>query len=339
MLKRLRCLALFLYIGWGASCTFSPQLVYVRLSGMALGTTYRMIVEAPRQQLDSLPRQIALSLHAYEESLSTYRPHSVISRLNDNSSCIADSLFRAVFVKAREIYDASDGMLDITVTPLVNAWGFGFTGEQHHMLSGAVIDSLMQFVGMDKAMLVGDSVVKAHPSVMFNMNAIAKGYAADVVARDLDRRGYVNYMIEIGGEIRLRGVNEAGRPWRIGIDCPIDHGMPGDSLQAILSLTDKAVATSGNYRQFFEVDGVRFAHTINPKTGYPTQDSLLSVTIIADDAMTADGWATACMASGYVKSLQLLAAHPELDALLIVGSRQHAYTTFMTPGMQAYREP
>lgn len=307
---------------------------YVRFAGMALGTTYSLTARIGAAEADGLPEMVAEALDDFEESLSTYRPGSVISRINRNETDRADSLFRTVFTAAEEVYAASDGLFDITVTPLVNAWGFGFTGQDRKAVPAETIDSLLQFVGMDKVRLSGDTVLKQRPEIMFNMNAIAKGFAVDVLASLLEAHGATDYMVEVGGEIRVKGRGEQVPYWRIGIDCPVDNALPGDSLQAILKISDAAVATSGNYRRFFEVDGVKYAHTINPRTGYPTQDSLLSVTIVTDRCMMADAWATACMASGYSGALRLLGAHPELDAMLIYGSRDGSHQVFLTDGFK-----
>ncbi|MBQ5997477.1 MAG: FAD:protein FMN transferase [Bacteroidales bacterium] len=308
-----------------------PRPVYVRFSGMALGTTYSIAAQVDRAGAQAWPERVAASLDLLESSLSTFRPSSVISMINSGQSARTDSMFRQVFRAARIVHDASDGFFDITVTPLVNAWGFGFAGAPHRQVPQASVDSLLQMVGMDKVHLSADTIVKEVPGVMLDMSAIAKGFAVDVVARLFEEAGCQDYMVEIGGEVRTSGRSEAGRIWRIGIDSPVDRAMPGDSLQTIIQLDGKSMATSGNYRQFFEVDGIRYAHTINPKTGCPTQDSLLSVTIVTDNAMMADAWATACMASGYAGARRLLASRPELDALLIYGGRS-GNKVYMTSG-------
>jgi thiamine biosynthesis lipoprotein len=308
-----------------------PRPVYVRFSGMALGTTYSIAAQVDRAGAQAWPERVTASLDLLESSLSTFRPSSVISMINSGQSARTDSMFRQVFRAARIVHDASDGFFDITVTPLVNAWGFGFAGAPHRQVPQASVDSLLQMVGMDKVHLSADTIVKEVPGVMLDMSAIAKGFAVDVVARLFEEAGFQDYMVEIGGEVRTSGRSEAGRIWRIGIDSPVDRAMPGDSLQTIIQLDGKSMATSGNYRQFFEVDGIRYAHTINPKTGCPTQDSLLSVTIVTDNAMMADAWATACMASGYAGARRLLASRPELDALLIYGGRS-GNKVYMTSG-------
>ncbi|MBP5612189.1 MAG: FAD:protein FMN transferase [Bacteroidales bacterium] len=308
-----------------------PQPVYIRFSGMALGTTYSIAAQVDRADVQVWPGRVADALDRLESSLSTFRPSSVISMINSGQSVRTDSMFRQVFRAARIVHDASDGLFDITVTPLVNAWGFGFAGAPHRQVPQADVDSMLQVVGMDKVRLSADSIVKQLPGIMLDMSAIAKGYAVDLVACLFEEAGSTDYMVEIGGEVRAAGRSEAGRTWRIGIDSPVDHALPGDSLQTIVQLDGKSMATSGNYRQFFEVDGVRYAHTINPKTGFPTQDSLLSVTIVTDNAMMADACATACMASGYAGARQLLASRPELEALLICGGRS-GNSVYMTPG-------
>ena len=187
---------------------------------------------------------------------------------------------------------------------------------------------------MEKARIVGNKVVKDSPGVMFNMNAIAKGYSADVVANFLKEKGSRNFLINIGGEIVAHGVNESGHIWLIGIERPDENAYYGEALQSYLRLKNKAMATSGNYRRFHEIDGKKYGHTFDPKTGYPVMHNLLSATIIADDCITADAWATACFASGLEKSIKLLKQHPKLDAILIYTDENGKYQTYVTDGLE-----
>ena len=195
------------------------------------------------------------------------------------------------------------------------------------------IDSLLQYVGMDKVRIKGDRVVKDLPGVMLDVNAIAKGYSVDVVADFLREKGCRNFMVNIGGECVAQGVNDSNTIWRIEIERPVENAVFGESRYAVVRLKNRAIATSGNYRRFFEIDGKKYGHTIDVKTGYPAMHNLLSVSIVADDCMTADAWATVCLASGLEKSIQLLQQHSELDAFLIYSDEKGDYKVYATDGM------
>lgn len=287
---------------------------YYTLDGFTMGTTFHIVYEgAPPETMqagiDSLLAQI-------DRSLSVYNPQSIISKVNRNEAVEVDSFFTAVFRRSYEIYSATDGAFDISASPLFNAWGFGFSKRE--MMTQAKVDSLKQFTGMHRVRLEGARIVKGDPRVTLNANAIAKGFGVDVVAGFLEQAGSRNHLVEIGGEVRCKGKNSEGKAWAIGIDKPVDGNMfPGEQLQTVLRLTDRALATSGNYRQYYKDNGKKYVHTINPATGYPVAHSLLSATVLAPDCMTADAYATAFMVVGVEKAQQLLAAHPELEAHFI----------------------
>ena len=305
---------------------------YLTHEGFTQGTYYRITYESPDSV--SYEDEIVQLLQDFSASLSIYLPTSLISRINQNdSTAVVDDYFRTVFNKSAEVNKASEGVFDITIAPIVNLWGFGFTSNRPE-INPKKIDSLLQFVGMDKIRIVGDKVVKDLPGVMLDVNAIAKGYSVDVVAGFLKGKGCRNYLVDIGGEIAAQGVNAHGNVWIIGIDKPVDNAAYGESLQAKLRLNNRAMATSGNYRRFFEIDGVKYGHTIDVKTGYPVNTNLLSATIVADDCITADAWATVCMASGLGKSIQLLQQHTELEALLIYSDEKGNYKMHTTKGME-----
>lgn len=310
---------------------FSCKQPYIRHEGLTQGTYYKITYESPKGV--GYEKEIVQLLYDFSASLSMYQPASLISRINQNdTSAVVDDFFRTVFNKAAEVNKASDGVFDITVAPLVNLWGFGFTSDRPE-INPKKIDSLLQFVGMDKIRIEGDRVVKDLPGVMLDMNAIAKGYSVDVVAAFLKSKGCRNYMVDIGGECAAQGVNDSGILWRVAIERPNENAGYGESYQAIVRLDNRAMATSGNYRRFFEIDGTKYAHTIDVKTGYPVMHNLLSVSIIANDCITADAWATVCMASGLEKSIQLLQEHPELEAFLIYGDEKGNYQVYRTDGM------
>lgn len=260
----------------------------------------------------SLKEEIVAEFDRFNLSLNPFMDNSIISKINRNEPVKPDSLFIKVFRKSMEVSRRSGGKFDITASPLINAWGFGF--QNMDSITPEIIDSLKMFVGFDKISMNEDGeIIKTDPRVTLNTSAIAKGYACDVIADLLERHGIENYMVEIGGEITASGVNDKGECWRIGVDKPIDDplGMQHE-LQVILSLCNKAMATSGNYRNYYVKDGKKYAHTIDPHTGYPSQQDILGATVIADDCMTADAYATAFMAMGMQRSKEVSKELPGL---------------------------
>lgn len=284
------------------------KLSYHFESGERFHTSYHIKYEYSR----SLEEEIGEELDKFEYSLNPFKENTIITKVNNNEPVEVDSFFVDVFNKSMEVSQMTDGKFDITASPLINAWGFGFKNMDN--ITPQQIDSIREFVGYKKIFIDENGYVqKTDPRVELNPSAISKGYSCDVVARLFDRLGITNYMIEIGGEIVAKGINDKGECWRIGIDRPINDssGMLHD-LQAVLSLCDKALATSGNYRNYYIKDGKMFAHTIDPQTGYPSEQDLLSVTILADDCMTADAYATAFMASGKEKAMEIAGKIPGL---------------------------
>ncbi len=303
---------------------------YVKVQGYAQGSTYHITYENSANR--NFAVQIDSILKAFDLSLSEYVPKSIISRINANDTSVEiDDLFRTVFLKSQEVNKNSDGAFDITVGPLVEAWGFGPKGKITN--SKSHIDSLLKYVGMDKVKIVGGKVIKKYPQVSIDVNAIAQGFSVDVVCKFFDNNGIKNYIVEIGGELRAKGKNARGEKWRVGIDKPIDgSNKTNEQIQAIISISDKAIATSGDYRKFFVKDGKKYAHHIDPHTGYPANQNLLSASIIADDCITADGYGTACMVSGLDKSIKLLSKHKELQAFLIYSNDSGKLCEYATEG-------
>jgi FAD:protein FMN transferase len=297
------------------SCTPAEQRRFLYLEGFTQGTSYHIAYNSP-DSVDYL-REIKEIFRDIDNSMSVYNPSSIISAINNNEDGVeADDYFISVFQRAREISEKTSGAFDITVGPLVNAWGFGFSEKEN--ITPGLIDSLLQFVGWGMVRLEGRSIVKDHPGIMLDMNAIAKGYTVDVVAEFFDSRGITDYMIEIGGEIRLKGTNRNNDKWRIGIDKPVEDPMAiSRELQDIIQLTSRSLATSGNYRKFYIKDGKRYAHTIDPVSGYPVQHSLLSATVISSATMDADAWATAFMVMGLEKSMEIARNNPDIEAYFI----------------------
>jgi thiamine biosynthesis lipoprotein len=281
----------------------------IKIEGNAQGTTYHISYLGNddinyKEAIDSL-------LKAIDRSMSTYLPVSLISRINKNDSTVlVDQYFIDVFNKSMQVSEKTDGLFDVTVGPLVNAWGFGFTKKAS--VDSNMIDSLRHFVGYKMLALEGNKVVKARPEIVLDFNAIAQGYSVDVLANFLESKGVDNYLIELGGELKARG-KKNGEDWKVGIDQPNEKETTERKLEAIISLNNKALATSGNYRKFYEEGGQKFSHIIDPRTGYPAKQNLLSTTVIAADGITADAYATAFMIMGLERSKQFLADNKNLN--------------------------
>ena len=270
-----------------------------------------------------------------DNSLSPFNKASVITHINENTDLTADSLFTEVFLLAKQISQETHGAFDITVAPLVNAWGFGFKNAAQ--VDSIMIDSLHQFVGIDKVELIDGKVVKKDPRLMLDCSAIAKGYGVDCVARLLDSKGIRNYMINIGGELVMKGENPKMETWSIGVNKPIDDSLSvNQEIQAVLKLTNVGLATSGNYRNFYYKGGKKYAHTIDPRTGYPIQHNILSATVVAPDCATADAYATSFMVLGLDSAKQICNAHPELDAYFIYTTDKGNTEIYYTTGMKQY---
>ena len=275
----------------GTVLILRKQSPYQTDQGLVFGTVYKITY---------LKEEIEKELQKVDNSLSPFNKQSVITRINHNTDMQADSLFAYVFNLAKTISNETGKAYDVTVAPLVNAWGFGFKHSQFP--DSLTIDSLRQFVSIDKIQLNAEGeVVKADPRMMLDFSSIAKGFGVDCVARLFDRKGIRNYMIDIGGELVLKGQNSKMEPWRIGINKPIDDSLSvNQELQTVLEITNAGMATSGNYRNFYYKDGKKYAHTIDPRTGYPVQHNILSSTVIAKDCATADAYATAFMVLGEI---------------------------------------
>ena len=268
--------------------------------GIIFGTYYNISYK----HKENLQGKIEKRLLAVDRSLSPFNKKSVITAINNNTDTKVDPQFAQVFTLAQEISQKTDGAFDITVAPLVNAWGFGF--KKGTKVDSTTVDSLLQYIGYDKVSLTDERVVKQHPETMLDCSAIAKGFGCDCVARLFDSCGIENYMIEIGGEVVAKGKNDKSKAWSIGISKPTDDTSGTHSeLQEILHISGKSLATSGNYRNFRYEDGRRLAHTIDPRSGYPVQHTLLSATVIADNCATADAYATAFMVLGLDRALEI----------------------------------
>ena len=296
--------------GGKQSVDTNEAIAYQKCEGNIFGTFYHITYQHPTDLKDSIEE----AMHRVDNSLSPFNPNSTISHINNNSSSETDTAFVTVFTLAKQISADTNGAFDITVAPLVNAWGFGFKNKD--IVTDQLIDSLLQYVGMEKVWLSDAAIHKADTSVMLDCSAIAKGFGVDVVAELLEAKHVGNYMVEIGGEVRVKGMNPKGKSWNIGIVKP-DPDPMGQEIEEVLSITDISMATSGNYRNFYVEGDRRYAHTIDPRSGRPVQHNILSATVLAPDCATADAYATAFMVLGLEDTQRVLSHHPELKAYII----------------------
>lgn len=315
----------------GMICLFwrcgSPS--YRQMEGTIYGTYYHVKYQSSTDWNARIYEQMDRVNH----SLSMFDSLSVVSQLNRGSSDRVDSLFVRLFAMARQVYQETDGAFDITVAPLSNAWGFGY--KHGNMPTALQVDSLLQWVGFDKLQLTGDRLERK-AGMEIDASSIAKGLGVDLVAEFLDRQGVRNYMIDIGGEERVKGQSDKNRPWRIGIDKPIDDAAAaGRELLMVIALTEGALATSGNYRNFYIHEGKKYAHTIDPRTGYPVQQDILSSTVYAPTCMEADAYATSFMVLGLEKSRKVLENRPELQACFVYLDRGER-KIWMTEGFRTF---
>lgn len=338
------------------ACNSEPQSEsekdYVRYSGDTQGTTYNITFlpdstgnPVEQNQIDSILHQIDLSLSLWVDS-------STINQFNKaDSIAIEDPHFMTMVFRSREISSLTNGAFHPMVLPLVKAWGFGPSGGQ---ISDTVnLDSLKRLVSwrfdirlvenaQSRAKNYPDQkfVIIKNPHQAMDPNAIAQGYSVDVVADFLEQHGITNYLVEIGGEVRAAGKKEDGFSWRVGIDKPLENAEKRQ-LEAVVKLNDAALATSGNYRKFYEKDGKKYAHTINPKTGRPVEHSLLSASVLAENCANADAFATAFMVMGLEDSKKFVEAHPELNLQVhfIYSDSSGNFKTYTSAGLQELLEP
>lgn len=283
------------------------------IEGETMGTTYHIKYlgkENNKKDIDSI-------LVDFNNSVSTYIPNSEISEFNQTGKLTyRTKYFYPVISKSKEIYDNTNGAFNPMVMPLVNAWGFGFKNRQN--IDSTIIDSLVQFVDMDQIKFNEKSIKSGIIGGMLDFSALAKGYGVDVIANYLKSKKVLNFMIEIGGEVFCSGLNQDDESWTIGINNPKYEEEGGEQLSQIVKLNNMALATSGNYRNFYvDSSGVKRAHTLDPKTGYPVQHSLLSASVKAKDCMTADGYATALMVLGFEESKKVIKKVSDIEAFLI----------------------
>lgn len=315
----------------------------VRWTGRALGTTYNVTLSRATlgyRELKALQREVQARLDELENQMSPFRPESELSRFNRHRSSdpIAVSReFARVVRFALELHEKSGGLFDPTLGPLINLWGFGPAPRVARTPSEEAIAEARSRTGAHHIQIgPEDRLAKSSPDVELNLSAVAKGFAVDEVARLLESRGFSNYFVEIGGEIRVRGTNPSGQPWRVGIELPDPWALPGERLERVLHLTNQAVATSGDYRNFFvDENGRRRAHILDPRTGYPVEHNVASVTVVAPDCMTADGLATALFVMGWDLGAPWLAQWPDTAALFIFRVGETQFVARATSGFEA----
>ena len=314
-----------------------PEPIHV--TGRTMGTTYHITYFDRRGR--NFQQQIDTLLVAVNRSISNYDPMSMVSQFNRSPRGIGMSRSASDKVRyfieplrvATDIHHASDGTLDLTIMPLVNAWGFGPAGPLE--MTKERVDSLKRFVGFDKIRIRADSVVKLHPLTQLDFGGIGQGYGADVVAGFLRKQGINDFLVEIGGEGTVAGCNlQTNRPWRIGI---LDPASTQDNqfFKAYITLKEGGFTTAGSYFNYREIDGKRYSHTIDPVTGYPAEHNLLSVSVFAENCTLADAWDTAFMVMGYEKTVDALRRHPELQALLLYTADDGVLASYATPGLAA----
>ena len=291
------------------------QKEYRQNTNFVFGTIYNITYQSDKD----LQQEIEAELMKVDGEFSMFNPQSTVARINSGDSTVERSeMFNEIYQLAQTVSKETDGAFDITVAPLVNAWGFGFKHEQ--LPTPEQVDSLLQLRNQ------------------MDFSAIAKGYGCDVVARLLESHGIHNYMVEIGGEVVVSGKNAKGDDWHIGITKPTDDSLSVEGeMQTVLAITDHAMATSGNYRNFYYQGGRKYAHTIDPRTGYPVQHSLLSATVLAENCATADAYATSFMVLGVEGAKAVLARHPELMAYLIYTDEKGQLATWASPSLSDYQ--
>ncbi len=322
-----------------------------QLAGKTMGTTYHIsFVEAMPANLQA---DIDALLIDVNQDLSTYINDSYISKVNQaedwiqlqpiKSTTVLYPHFQKVYYRSKEVYRDTRGLFDPTIMPLVNYWGFGYSGNR--LLTSAeskIVEELRSLVGLMKIqerMKPGDAdylyLKKFKPGIQLDFSAIAKGYGVDVVAELLEQKGIQNYLVEIGGEVRAKGKNAAQELWTVGINTPQDNAEVTD-FKAIVKLQDMALATSGNYRNFYELNGKKISHTINPRSGYSEDTNLLSASIFAKDCMTADAYATACMVMGLGEAFELIRQKEDMEGYFIYGTEEGGTAVLYTDGLKAF---
>ena len=311
---------------------------YQKLSGQTMGTTYNITYQSTQDIKD----KVETVLKEVNAGVNHYDPNSIISKVNQakkdwtiEKTAISQHFYTNLHM-AQKIFTVTNGAFDPTVMPLINYWGFGYTGKKPVTTVDSIkVDSLLQLVGLDKMVLSNGNIQKEKPSMQLDFSALAKGYGVDKVGEALEQQGIENYLVDIGGEVRAKGVNKRGTPWQLGINTPKAEAAFSDYL-AVIALDNQSMATSGNYRNFYELNGIRYAHTINPKTGYPELNTLLSATVISKDCMTADAYATAFMTMGLEKAFKIAQEDKNIHGYFLFSKENGTIGIQFTKGMETF---
>ena len=315
-MKKKSLVALFLFALAAFMLFYTPKedVEYQHRDGFVFGTVYSVTYANPENK--DLSVQINNALKAVDNSLSMFNKESTIAKVNNNQPVVLDSLFLTVWEVGQEVSRSTDGAFDMTVAPLVDLWGFGLKNRE--AVTDVAVDSIRQYVGYEMIELVDGEIRKAYPEIRIDAGAIAKGFACDVVADTLEAYGCTDFCVEIGGELAVKGRNPKGVNWHIAINKPVeDSTCVNSEIQEVVELTNCGMATSGNYRNYYEFGGKKYSHTIDPRTGYPVRHNLLSTTIVASDCITADAWATACMVAGLEKAKEWINNRSDIKGYLI----------------------
>lgn len=316
----------------GSGCLRTGDVV-TTIDGFAQGSTYHIVVKSDRERPE-LQQAIDSLLEEIDRSMSLFNDSSLLNRINRGETDSVDTHIAYCVETAQKISRESDGMYDITIKPIFEAWGF--TGKE--IDADPNIDSLLQYVGYEKIRIENGRLLRSMPGVQIDLSSIAQGYSADMLARMLETHGIIEYLVEIGGEIFCRGTNPSGTDWRVGIDKPVEGNFtPGADMQVKLHLTGLGLATSGNYRKYHtDSQGRKIVHTINPKTGYSEISNLLSATVIAENATLADAYGTLMMVVGLERSIELLNRHPELMGYLVYTDDEGHFATYVSPALEEH---
>jgi thiamine biosynthesis lipoprotein len=312
-------------------CSHNIELKKVKLLGEVQGTYYSIIYYDEtgkdfQMEIDSI-------LNDFDNSVSLWVPNSILSKVNNNdNSVVLDSYFVDNFEISKDVANKTNGAFDFTIGTLINAWGFGW--DHNKTIDNSKIDSLLQLTGHEKVRLQNGKVIKDNSSISFDFNAVAQGFSVDVIAFFLQDQGITNYLIDIGGEVKAKGQKPDGSKWKIGIEKPAENKTDNRDLKAIAQLTDISIATSGNYRKFYVENGIKYSHTINPKTGYPAKNTLLSVSVLHKSTAYADAFATSFMVMGFEKAKLLVENNDDLEAFFIVSNKDGNYETYATKGFK-----
>jgi thiamine biosynthesis lipoprotein len=306
---------------------------YIYNKGFAYGTMYSIVYQSPDGK--DYQEEITKKFQEYTMIFSPYEAESTISKVNRNEDVVLEPEFITCFEKAMEVSEITNGAFDITAGSLINAWGFG--PDERREMTPEIVGNLKLVTDYRKIQIQNKNIRKEVPEMKLDMNAISKGFTSDLFADFLKEKGCENYMVEIGGEVVAKGKNAKGKTWTIGISKPDEDILVSNSdLQAKLQLPDMAMATSGNYRNFYVEDGKKYAHTIDPKSGYPVQHSLLSATVLANDCMTADAFATAFMVLGMELGIEIVRQVPGIEVYFIYADDKGNNQVYMSDNFAQY---